>query len=112
MIVVGEVAEDSRYLRGRVTSGDLKRTIADLKIISTGAMLKQPHIDRFHLHTYLRNASHRGSKTKQGIHAINLYSDIKNQIIVCVVEWGRYPDLLFLPTLKTTIYNLFFHLLW
>ena len=45
----------------------------------------------------------RATGTNQDIHAINLSSDTKNQIIVCVVEWGRYPDLLFLPTLRTTI---------
>ena len=54
----------------------------------------------------------RATGTNQDIHAINLYYDTKNQIIVCVVEWGRYPDLLFLPTLRTAIYNLFFLLLW
>lgn len=59
-MAVGEVAEDTCYLRGKVTSAGLKRTIAHLKSISTGAMLKQLHIDGFSLHTYLRNASHEG----------------------------------------------------
>lgn len=43
-MVVGEVADDS-YLRDVVTSGDLKRTIADSQSISTGAMPKHLHID-------------------------------------------------------------------